>query len=678
MAPVQKRFLPALLAAALSSSLAVAAPTPRPASTTATPAAAPAQVTLNFQDTDIDAVARAMGAIVNRPVLVDPRVKGKLTLFANDPVTPAQAWQLFTGSLRGLGYAVVESAGLRKVVPEAEARLLAAATPAGAPAGAMAGATAGSPQGDSIVTQVITLVHENAANLVTVLRPLISPNNTINVNAGNNSLVITDYVSNLARLRTLIASLDTPNATDVEVIPLQHAQATTLAATVQKLLDGGGSSAAAAASPSGTAGAGTGGSGAPAGAGSTGAAGTAALVLADPALNALLVRAPNPARLAMVRALVARLDQPGSASSRVHVVYLQHAESTRLAAVLRAAFPASSGAGTSGGTLTGAPTSTASSGIGTSSRGGGSTEASAPVAANAAPSTGGYIQADPASNALIITAPEPLWRDLRQVIDQLDQRRAQLYVESLVAEVDASRSRDIGVKWPQILGISASSLSSVTLGDIASALESQAGSNILSNANVVTLDNEEAKIVVGQNVPFVTGSYTTSTSSNPFQTIDRKDVGITLRIKPQISADGQIRLTIFQESSSVASTSSASGPTTNTRSIQTTVVVGDGKILALGGLIEDSWSASNDEMPVISKIPFLGALFRAEYRSRKKTNLVVFLRPRVMADEAAANRLSIDRYDVLRAEQRTLPADPHQILQDAPRPELPADPALRP
>jgi general secretion pathway protein D len=660
VAPVQKRLLPALLAAALSSPLAVAAPTPRPASTAATPAAAPAQVTLNFQDTDIDAVARAMGAIVNRPVLVDPRVKGKLTLFANDPVTPAQAWALFTGSLRGLGYAVVESAGLRKVVPETEARLLASAAPSGAPAGA----TAGSPQGDSIVTQVITLVHENAANLVAVLRPLISPNNTINVNAGNNTLVITDYASNLARLRTLIAALDTPNATDVEVIPLQHSQATTLAATVQKLLDGGGS-AATAASPSTTAGASTGGSG-----------GAAAVVLADPALNALLVRAPNPARLAMVRALVARLDQPGSASSRVHVVYLQHAESTRLAAVLRAAFPAPSGGiASTSGTLTGAPATPSTGG---SSRSGGSTEASTPVSATAAPSTGGYIQADPASNALIITAPEPLWRDLRQVIDQLDQRRAQLYVESLVAEVDASRSRDIGVKWPQILGISASTLSTVTLGDIASALESQAGSTILSNANVVTLDNEEAKIVVGQNVPFVTGSYTTSTASNPFQTIDRKDVGITLRIRPQISADGQIRMTIFQESSSVASTSSASGPTTNTRSIQTTVVVGDGKILALGGLIEDSLSASNDEMPVISKIPVLGALFRAESRSRKKTNLVVFLRPRVMADEAAASHLSINRYDVLRAEQRALPADPHLILQDAPRPELPAEATNRP
>jgi general secretion pathway protein D len=229
------------------------------------------------------------------------------------------------------------------------------------------------------------------------------------------------------------------------------------------------------------------------------------------------------------------------------------------------------------------------------------------------------------------------------------------------------------VKWPQILGISESSVSTVTLGTIAEALESQAGSNILSNANVVTLDNEEARIVVGQNVPFVTGSYTTTsgTSSNPFQTIERKDVGITLRIKPQISANGQIRLTIFQESSSVASTSSTTGPTTNKRSIETSVVVEDGKLVVLGGLIEDGWTASHDAVPVLSHVPLLGALFRAESRTRKKNNLVVFLRPRVMRDEAASNRLSIDRYDVLRAEQRALPDDPRDVLVDAAKPALP-------
>jgi general secretion pathway protein D len=615
------------------------------------PAAAPApgapraaDVTLRFPDTDIEACARAMSAMTGRPLLVDPRVRGKITLYTDEAVPVARAWTLFVAALRGLGYAVVETEGLRRIVPEAEARLQAGVSvPAGGPA-----------QGDTIVTQVIPIEHENASNLLTVLRPLISPNNTINVNAGTNTLVITDYASNLARLRTLITALDTPSSTDVEVIALQHTQATVLAATVQKLLDAGGG-----ATP------------APAGGAPT------PLVLADPTLNALLVRAPNAARLARVRALVARLDQPGGASGRVHVVYLQHAEATRLATVLRAAFPASEeaargGAGGAASASSAAPPSTTARSNGSSS-GGSSTsaETSSPVTASAAPSTGGAIQADPASNALIITAPEPLWRDIRAVIDQLDQRRAQIYVETLVAEVDASRSRDIGVKWPQILGISASSLSTVTLGTIASALESQAGSNILSNANVVTLDNEEAKIVVGQNVPFVTGSYTSSTSANPFQTIDRKDVGITLRIKPQISADGQIRLTLFQESSSVASTSSTSGPTTNKRAIETKVVVGNGKLVVLGGLIEDSWSASNDEMPALSHVPVLGALFRAHSQTRKKTNLVVFLRPHVMPDEASASRLSIDRYEVLRTEQRALPEDVRQTLDGATRPALP-------
>jgi general secretion pathway protein D len=640
---VQRRLSAALLAAALL-------PVPGPC------AAVPprsSSVTLNFPDTDIDAAARAMAAITGRAVMVDPRVKGKLTLYTDEPVSPARAWALFVGNLRGLGYAVVEAGGLRKVVPEADAKLQAGASPA-----------AGAWRDDTIVTQVIPVLHENAGNLVAVLRPLISPNNTVNVNPGTNTLVITDYASNLARLQTLIAALDTPNATDVEVIPLQHTQAAVLAATVQKLLEGAGGAQA---GGNGAAGAGTG--------------PTAPLVLADPSLNALLVRAPNPARLAMVRTLVARLDQPGGASGRVHVLYLQHAEATRLAAVLRAAFPASGDTRAGASALptasaspvatTGSSASSATAAVGAT--GSTSAEASSPVTATAQPSTGGYIQADPASNALIITAAEPLWRDLRAVIDQLDQRRAQLYVESLVAEVDASRSRDIGVKWPQILGISESSVSTVTLGTIAEALESQAGSNILSNANVVTLDNEEARIVVGQNVPFVTGSYTTTsgTSSNPFQTIERKDVGITLRIKPQISANGQIRLTIFQESSSVASTSSTTGPTTNKRSIETSVVVEDGKLVVLGGLIEDGWTASHDAVPVLSHVPLLGALFRAESRTRKKNNLVVFLRPRVMRDEAASNRLSIDRYDVLRAEQRALPDDPRDVLVDAPRPALP-------
>ena len=653
--------------AAVALSLALAAVGLPPAAHAAT--AALPRATLNFPDAEVDAVARAMASVLDRQIVVDPRVKGKITLYTDDPVTPAQAYALFSAALRGLGFALVESNGLLKVVPEADAKLQTSTTTA----------SAGARQGDQVVTQVIRVVYENANNLVPVLRPLISPNNTINANSGNNTLVITDYASNLARLGTLIAALDTPSATDVEVMPLQHALAADIATTVLRLSEGASTSAPAA----------TGANGAAATSSSSGGGTTS--VLADARINALLVRAPNPARLAAIRALVAQLDRPGASGaggSNIHVIYLQHVEATRLATVLRAALPASdasrggsgSGSGSGGGNgssagVAGTGSGPFSSGSSTAS-GANSAQATTPVASTAQPSTGGYIQADPISNSLIITAPEPLFREVRAVVDQLDVRRAQLYVESLVVEVDASKALDIGLQWKQIFNISSST--ELTLGTVATALETMSGTNILSTANLVTLDNEEAKIVVGQNVPFVTGSYTNtgSSSTSPFQTIERKDVGLTLRIRPQIGKNGAIRMNIMQESSSVASTSSSSGPTTNKRSIESNVTVADGKIIVLGGLIEDSYTSEVNRMPGLADVPYLGALFRSLSRTRKKTNLVVFLRPLVMPDDAATDELTLDRYDQIRARQRELPLDVNKVLPESetPPPEVPALP----
>ncbi len=639
----------------------------------ASPSAAsanPARSTLNFPEAEIDALARVIAELLDRPLLVDPRVKGKMTLYTEQPVTPAQAYALFSAGLRGLGFAIVESNGLLKVVPEADAKLQTSSVSAEAIAR----------RGDAIVTQVIRVVHENANNLVPVLRPLISPNNTINANPGNNTLVITDYASNLARIGTIVAALDTPSATDVEVIPLQHALAPELAATVQRLSD------IAVSQPAGT----SGGSAAPAAAGSGGATS----VIADAHINALLVRAPNPARLAAIRSLVAKLDLPGASGaggSNIHVIYLQHVEAVRLASVLRAALPSATSvsggdaarSGTASGsavssTLTGLNStgSTGSSGMtGTAGSGAQSQAAGTPVAAAAQPSLGGYIQADPVSNSLIVTAPEPLFRQVRAVVDLLDTRRAQLYVESLIVEVDASKALDVGLQWKQIFNISKDT--TLTLGTVATALETMAGTNILSTANLVTLDNEEAKIVVGQNVPFVTGSYTNTGSSttSPFQTIERKDVGLTLRIKPQIGKNGAIRMTILQESSSVTSTSSTLGPTTNKRAIESTIVVNDGKIIVLGGLIENSYESEVNQIPLLADVPGLGVLFRSLTRTRKKTNLVVFLRPRVLPDEAATDALSLDRYDYIRARQRELPLDVHKVLPEKDAPLLPESPS---
>jgi len=647
---------------------ALALPAPAHASAPARHATAHETYTIDFPSIEAEAAARAMATILDRPILVDPRVKGTVRLFSDTPVTRAQAFALFQSAIRGAGDAVVESEGLLKVVPEADAKLQTGVV--------MVGGTAR--QGEQVITQVFRLSYTGVNDLVPVLRPLISANNTVTANAANNTLVITDYANNLARLGELIAALDTPSATDVEVIPLQYALAADLAPTVMKLSD-----------PSAAASASSGGGGNAPAPSSSGLA-----VIADPHLNALLVKGATPARLAAIRALVARLDRAGASRSNIHVVYLKNTDAVRLATVLRAAFATdSSRTGNSGGGA-GAPSAT-SNGLGggsspsatnssSSSSSSTSAETTAPTAGAAAPSTGGYIQADPASNALIVTAAEPLYRELRATIDQLDTRRAQLVVESVVVEVDASKALDVGLQWKSIFNIASDT--SLTLGTVAQAIQATSGTNILSTANLVTLDNEEAKIVVGQNVPFVTGSYTSSSSSttNPFQTIERKDVGITLRIRPQIGTNGTIRMAIYQESSSVASTAAtgteSAGPTTNKRAIETNVVVDDGKIIVLGGLIEDSYSVDREAVPLLEKIPYLGALFRNLSRTRKRTNLLVFLRPVIMRDSATASALTLDRYDDIRANQQRVQQEAPETLPGDAGVSLPADPTapLRP
>ena len=640
-------------------------------------------VTLNFVNADIEAVSRAMAAILRQQFVVDPRVKGTMTLYSEKALAPHEAYLNYLAALRGQGYTVVEVGGLFKVVPEADAKLQSGTVSVGEV----------NRRGDQVLTQIYRLTHENANNLVPVLRPLISPNNTINANPGNNTLVITDYADNLQRIGKIIAAMDTPTAGDVEVITLQHAVASDIAVLVQRLTDAAGGAAPGA------------------------AGGTGASVLVDPRSNSLLVRAPNPARLAAIRSLVDKLDQPvkgGNAAGNIWVVYLKNADATKLAAVLRAAYSGSgaAGGGNSASASSGGAPSTQSL-VSALSGQGGSTQATAPVTPSAGPSTGGFVQADPATNALIITAPEPMYRQLRAMIDQLDARRAQVFIETMIVEVTGDDSADFGFQW-QALGnvngryiggagtnfgsggtniktnAAATTLTGALagigpgfnigvvrkIGDnfglaaIARALQSRADTNIVSTPNLVTLDNEEAKIVVGSNVPFITGQYTNTGGGNstvsPFQTIERKDVGITLRIRPQIGENGTVRMTLFQESSSLASgtapgTSSA-GPTTNKRSIESTVVVDDGQIIVLGGLIEDTITVDKSQVPILGDIPYLGALFRSESRTKKRTNQMVFLRPVVMRDASASNSLSIDRYELLRSEQKDVRIPDNPLL----------------
>ena len=638
-------------------------------------------VTLNFNNADIDAVARTMAVITGKNVVVDPRVKGTMTLVTASAVTPVMALRQFSTQLRTQGFALVESAGLYLVVPEADAKLQ---------SGAVFANTRPAASGQ-IITQIFRLNYETANNLVPVLRPLISPNNTINVNPGNNSLIITDYADNLQRMGTIIAALDVVNATGVEIIHLRNAIATDMAPLVTRLIESGAGPGAA-----------------------VGQADTSfkTTLMAEPRSNSLILRAANPARLALVRTLVEKLDQASAmggssgnamaATGNIYVVYLKNADATKLAATLRAAI-AASGSSTAGGGGSAGGIPTASSSLGGTVSGGaggagGVSTAATGSLASAQPSTGGQIQADPATNSLIITAPEPQYRQLRAVIDKLDSRRAQVFIESLIAEVNTDKAAEFGLQFQSLLGgaavigtnfstgganivsliqnyVAGTAVAPATgfnlgaasrngnnvLGVLARFIETTGDGNILSTPTLLTLDNEEARIVIGQNVPFVTGSFTNTGggnngSVNPFQTVERKDVGLTLRVKPQISEDGQVKLQIFQESSNVlqSSVNSPSGIITNKRSIESNVVVNDGAIVVLGGLLQDTYSGNQDKVPGLGNIPVLGNLFRAERRMRSKTNLMVFLRPVVIRDGASSDTLSLDRYESMRAVQKDL------------------------
>ena len=655
-------------------------------------------ITLNFVNANIDAVARTMATLTGRNVVVDPRVKGTITLTTERAVSPAVAYSQFLSTLRLQGFTVVSSAGLDKIVPEADAKLQGGSVSTNVPVA-----------GGQIATTIFKLNFENANNLLPILRPLISPNNTINVNPGNNSLVITDYADNLSRLGRIIAALDVANATDIEVIAVRHVSVTDMAPLLARLLDNSAAGAGVVAAESSY----------------------RTTVLAEPRSNSLIVRAANGARLELVKSLVKSLDQPGlngpnGDAGNIYVVYLKNADATKLAVVLRAALTGTSGGGGAGPASPFNPaTSPPLLGGGLGALGGAaqSSAASAPITPSAGPSTGGQIQADTATNSLIITASEPQYRQLRAVIEKLDARRAQVYVESLIAEVNMDKAAEFGIQWQGPIGKAGDSLigllgtnfgtsgkniiqSAVAaargtplppgtglnvggvarangvyfLGFLANFLQTTGAGNILSTPNLLTLDNEEAKIVIGQNVPFVTGQFTNTGGGggvNPFQTVERKDVGLTLRVKPQISENGTVKMAIFQEVSSVqpGSVNSVTGLITNKRSIESNVLVEDGSIIVLGGLLSDEYAGNQEKVPVLGDVPVFGNLFKSETRSRKKTNLMVFLRPVVVRDASSTQALSLDRYDFMRTNQQLA-----QPLNSALLPvnESPALPALIP
>ncbi len=711
MAKQHTVFHPCALALAVGLSIATApfgfspshaAPPAKKPTTQAQPSQQP--ITLNFVNAEIESVARTLATLSNRNLVVDPRVKGTINLSTELPVSPNEAWSQFLAALRLQGFAMVETKGLYKIVPEADAKLQ------GGNVQEIYKGNGGSGSGQ-IVTHIFKLNFEQANNLVPVLRPLISPNNTINVNPGNNSILITDYADNLQRMARIIATLDVSNASDVEVIHLKHAIAVDLAPLVLRLVESGSNMPQAAATP-----------------GQTGAEYKTTL-LAEPRSNTLILRAANPARVALVKSLVTKLDQPGGTnpSGNIHVVYLKNADATKLATTLRAALNGQSTGATGTTTAANTPTSPMASPLANTTTG--STLGSTTPSSGSA--TGGQIQADTATNSLIITAPEPQYRQLRAVIDMLDQRRAQVMVESLIAEVNADRAAQMGIQWQTASGSNGgtvgiigtnfnnnlstsigsgniinaaggSSTALTTLGNglnlgtakqingtyvlssLATFLQQNGQGNVLSTPTLLTLDNEEAKIVVGQNVPFVTGQYTNNNTNNgsvnPFQTVERKDVGLTLKVKPQISETGTVKLTIFQEVSSVVpnSVGSTTGLITNKRSIESNVLVDDGSIIVLGGLLSDEYSGAGSQVPLFGDIPVIGWLFKSESRSRTKKNLMVFLRPVVVRDAAASDALSNNRYQQMMGMQQSAQPGFNPVLGSGNSPVLPPAPVVTP
>ena len=643
------------------------------------------KVSLNFVNADIAAVIQAIGKLSGRNFVVDPRVKGNINIVTSTPVPRATSYVILTSALRLQGYAVIEGNGVTQVVPEADAKLHAGPVGKGRPAVA----------DNRLVTQVFVLKHESAAQVVPVIRPLVAPNNTVTAYAGNNSVVVTDYAENVRRIGQIIESIDVPQD-GVRIFKLEHVSAVDAATTINRLMNDGNAAAQ--------------------------DASQRVTVVADNRSNSLLVRSDNLSRIAAVRQLVTSLDVPGSLGN-IHVVYLKNAEAVKVAQTLRAVLSGESGslaASGSGGTGSSFSGSTAATTSATSNAPGASNVPSfSSSTGNSTQATGGgMVQADPMTNSLIITAPEPVYNDLRRAIDQLDRRRAQVYVEALITEISAETAAEFGIQWQtgkisnsngvvggtnfssgggNILSIASGATNPGTgmnlilgggtvsvlgkdmlnLNMLARFLQSDTKANILSTPNLITLDNEEAKMVVGQNLPFVTGQYTstgtTSTVSNPFQTIERKDVGLTLKVKPQISESGTVRLQIYQEVSSVVGTtaSNTNGPITNKRAIESTVLVDDGAIIALGGLIEDSYNSGADRVPLLGDVPVVGSLFRYDSRKRSKTNLVVFLRPVILRDGVSAQGITDARYDYIIGQQRQTDK-PQQLLRgEAPFPELP-------
>jgi len=583
------------------------------------------QITLNFKDAEISAVINTVANLTGKTFIIDPRVKGQVNVVSSRPLNKDEVLDVFLSMLEVHGFTTVTVGKAIKIIPNSLMRT----TPQPV-------IDKGIGDRDEVITHVQSLRYVSAEELVPILRPLMDNNGHLAAYPASNSLILSDNASNIQRMLAIIKRVDKNTEQEIEVIPLQYALGTEIVRLLDKLWPRNSEDAA-----------------------------NRISVGVDERSNSILISGMSSKRLE-IRALISALDTPMEATGSTQVIYLRYANAENVARIL-------SGLGTSADTATG----------------------------TAASSEKGQIQADPESNALVITAPASRFKSLRAVIQQLDEPRAQVHIEAIIAEVSFNTAKELGVEWfidgstgtnrtypiggtnfPDNGGTLSSIVGSIVAGTLPTfgsglsagvsgttdggtrfaallrALATDASTNILSTPSVTMLDNQEAEIIVGQNVPFKTGSYTTEGSIgqlNPFTTIQREDVGITLKVKPQINEGDAITMNIEQDISAVSPNSaSTTDLTTNKRSIKTTVLVANDDMLVLGGLIDEDVQVTRHKVPVLGNIPLLGRLFRYEKSTKLKRTLMVFIHPTIIDNPSQGHLISQSKYTYLREQQDQL------------------------
>lgn len=601
------------------------------------------EVRINMQDTNIRSFIEWIAKATGKNFIIDPRVTGKVTVISNESMAPEEAYRVFLSVLQVHGFSAIESADAVKVIPDANAKQT------GVPL-----VEDNTLNDDQLVVRVIRTDHVPATQLVNILRPMVPQVGHLAAYPDSNALIISDRASNINQLLKLVAEIDRAGQFEIDVIPLKFANAKELSAMLGTLVPQ-------AAGPEG---------------------GSKMSVSVDERTNSILISG-DPSKRQQLRDVLANLDRPGNIIRDTQVIYLHYLKASELAQILQ-------------NVATSLQKQDKDVGI-----------SSADIS----------IQANDTTNALIISAPPAIMDTVNGVVKRLDIRRAQVLVEAVIVEVSDNKVNEMGVQWktseggdggfagfksslkgnsidnlpsnPLKLdaGLSLGFYNNGSLQALVRALSTDDSMNILSTPNLVTLDNEEGKIVVGQNVPFVTGSSTSASnpSTNPFQTIERQDVGITLKIKPQINEGDSVTLNVYQEISSVSSDTSAADIVTNKRSVETRVLIKDNMTLVLGGLISDEVRDAGDRVPFFSKVPVIGRLFRSDRKEVSKKNLMVFIKPTIINDFDHANQLTEGKYNFIRERQlryaeqdlsRAVPTLPERV--SAPEKELNVAPASLP